>query len=43
MKNGEIVQDGNHYQLISKEGEYKKMFELQSKWYVNQFPNSNVV
>lgn len=35
MKNGEIVQYGNHYQLISVEGEYKNMFESQSKWYAN--------
>ncbi|MNO32659.1 putative multidrug resistance ABC transporter ATP-binding/permease protein YheI [compost metagenome] len=33
LKNGEIVQDGNHRQLINTDGEYKNMYESQRKWY----------
>ncbi len=35
MKEGKVIQDGSHEQLISVEGEYKKMYEEQKKWYVN--------
>lgn len=35
MKEGKVIQDGSHEQLISVEGEYKKMYEKQKKWYVN--------
>jgi len=34
MKHGEIVQIGSHKELFACEGEYKKMFEAQSQWYV---------
>jgi ABC-type multidrug transport system fused ATPase/permease subunit len=33
MKNGEIVEEGSHSQLIEKNGEYQKLYEAQSKWY----------
>ena len=33
MKDGKIVQDGKHEELIAMEGEYKRMYELQKKWY----------
>lgn len=34
MKDGRIVQDGTHEQLMSIEGEYRTMYEAQRKWYV---------
>lgn len=34
MKNGKIVQDGTHEQLIQKEGEYKELYQMQMKWYM---------
>ncbi|MDR1616859.1 MAG: ABC transporter ATP-binding protein/permease [Syntrophomonadaceae bacterium] len=34
LKNGKIVEDGTHKQLIDYCGEYKKMFDAQSMWYV---------
>ncbi|WP_334073285.1 MULTISPECIES: ABC transporter ATP-binding protein [Paenibacillus] len=34
LKDGRVVQDGKHSELISRDGEYKKMFEAQRKWYV---------
>ncbi len=33
MKDGQIVQDGRHSELIAVEGEYKSMYELQRQWY----------
>lgn len=33
MKDGRIVQDGRHEELVEVEGEYKRMYELQKKWY----------
>lgn len=33
IKDGHIVQDGSHKELIAVEGEYKTMFELQRQWY----------
>ncbi|GGF99236.1 hypothetical protein GCM10010912_50020 [Paenibacillus albidus] len=33
LKDGQIVQDGNHRQLINTDGEYKSMYESQRKWY----------
>lgn len=34
LKDGRIVEDGTHFELIEQNGEYKRMFESQSKWYV---------
>jgi ATP-binding cassette subfamily B protein len=33
MRSGEIAQVGCHKELLSHEGEYKRMFEAQSQWY----------
>ncbi|ONI40530.1 hypothetical protein AN639_00100 [Candidatus Epulonipiscium fishelsonii] len=33
MKEGNIVEMGTHSELISKDGEYKHLFDTQSKWY----------
>ena len=35
MKNGKIVQDGSHNELISVEGEYQKLYQTQMQWYVD--------
>ena len=44
MKNGKIVQDGTHEQLLQKEGEYKKLYQMQMKWYMESdlLQSSNV-
>jgi len=34
MKNGKIVQEGKHYNLISKPGEYRKLWNLQKGGYI---------
>ena len=34
MKDGRIVQDGTHEELMSMAGEYQTMYEAQRKWYV---------
>ncbi|MCM1188245.1 MAG: ABC transporter ATP-binding protein/permease [bacterium] len=33
VKDGRIVQDGSHSELLAVEGEYKTMYELQRQWY----------
>lgn len=33
MKDGGIVQEGSHDELVRIEGEYKRMYESQKKWY----------
>lgn len=33
IKDGRIVQDGSHSDLLAVEGEYKTMYELQRQWY----------
>ncbi len=33
MKDGRIVQDGTHEELVEAQGEYKAMYELQRQWY----------
>jgi ATP-binding cassette subfamily B protein len=33
MKNGKIVQDGTHEQLLQEEGEYKELYQTQMRWY----------
>lgn len=33
FKNGEIVEDGSHEELIKKQGVYEKMYKAQAKWY----------
>ena len=33
IKDGRIVQDGSHDELVAAQGEYKTMYELQRQWY----------
>ncbi|WP_289356669.1 ABC transporter ATP-binding protein [Paenibacillus sp. S-12] len=33
MKNGEIIEQGNHESLMQLNGHYKTMFDIQAKWY----------
>lgn len=33
MKDGKIIQDGNHRELMAVEGEYRRMYDLQRQWY----------
>ena len=33
MKEGRIVENGSHEELLAKKGEYFRMYEEQSKWY----------
>lgn len=35
LDNGQIVENGSHYELINNDGLYKKLFELQAKKYIN--------
>ncbi len=34
MKNGELVQEGTHHELLGKNGIYKELWNAQAKWYV---------
>ena len=34
LKNGKIIQEGKHYQLLSKPGEYRKLWNLQKGGYI---------
>ncbi|WP_409252100.1 ABC transporter ATP-binding protein [Bacillus sp. SCS-153A] len=33
MQDGEIIEVGTHLELMKQEGEYSKMYKMQSKWY----------
>lgn len=33
MKNGKIVEDGTHEELLKRGGEYAELYRLQSQWY----------
>lgn len=33
MKNGKMIEIGTHSELISKNGEYKRMYDCQKQWY----------
>lgn len=35
MKEGSIVECGNHDQLMAKKGEYRNLYCVQSKWYAD--------
>jgi len=34
LKNGKIVQEGKHFDLIKQPGEYKKLWDLQKGGYI---------
>ena len=34
LRQGELVEDGHHDELVAQGGEYARMFELQKSWYV---------
>ncbi|MBI4116258.1 ABC transporter ATP-binding protein [Candidatus Pacearchaeota archaeon] len=36
MKDGKIIQEGNHRKLISREGEYRKLWNLQKGGYIKE-------
>ena len=33
IKDGKIVQDGSHHELIEQDGEYARLYSTQAKWY----------
>lgn len=33
IKNGKLVQDGTHEQLMQRDGEYKELYQTQMRWY----------
>ncbi len=35
LKDGRIVENGNHIQLLEQNGEYRKMWEAQAGWYLS--------
>lgn len=35
LKNGQVVEQGVHEELLESGGEYQKMYQTQSKWYEN--------
>jgi len=37
VKEGEIIEDGTHEDLVANNGEYKKMLEEQTQWYDTSF------
>jgi len=39
VKEGEIIEDGTHEELVANNGEYKKMLEEQTQWYDTSFRN----
>ena len=36
MEKGKITEEGNHNDLMSRAGEYAKMYQLQAGWYVEK-------
>lgn len=36
LKDGSIVEDGKHQELLERKGEYYRMWSLQAEWYQNQ-------
>jgi ATP-binding cassette, subfamily B, bacterial len=43
MENGEIVEEGSHNELMSKNGKYAKAFMLQAKGYVTEIAHKETV
>ena len=41
LKNGVIIEEGTHYELIKNSGEYKKMYDVQSQYYKDEVYNEN--
>lgn len=35
MKDGHVVESGNHDDLLEKNGEYKRLWNMQKEWYIN--------
>lgn len=35
FRDGEIIEDGSHAELMKKNGHYAEMYRAQAKWYVN--------
>lgn len=35
MKDGRVVESGNHDNLLEKNGEYKRLWNMQKEWYIN--------
>lgn len=35
MKNGHVVEIGEHEELLAHNGEYKRLYELQKEWYID--------
>lgn len=33
FKDGKIVEDGTHYELLEKNGEYARLYSMQAQWY----------
>jgi len=33
FKDGKIVEDGSHTQLLARNGEYARLYETQAQWY----------
>lgn len=36
LENGEIIEEGNHIELIKKDGKYAEMFKMQSEKYIEE-------
>lgn len=34
MKDGEVIEEGNHEFLLNKNGEYSRLYNIQAKWYL---------
>ena len=34
MKNGKVVEIGNHNELLAKKGQYYQLYKMQQKWYI---------
>ena len=39
MEKGKIVEKGTHEELMNNNGKYRKMYEAQKKWYIQEVEN----